>query len=358
MSSDLRTAAFNERDARRWVRLARRGAFEEAWRISDRIQRRTGTFGDPSLPRHQQAVWNGTPVHGRHVLVRCYHGLGDTIQFARYLPGLRRCAASVTVWAQRRLLPVLRTIDADIEWRALHDGAAPIVPEVDVEIMELAHVFRTTLDTIPREVPYLRVAPVVWPISERLRVGLAWRAGSWDTQRSIAFSSLAPLLADDHVEWLSLQFEARPDERHPRVRRLASMTITSIARAMQAVDLVVTVDSMPAHLAGALGVPTWTLLPANPDWRWLDQRTDSPWYPSMRLFRQRDGTGWSGTLAEVRQALTSTTSSGGRCAMPPLAWPPPIQGVCPATSDIHQRPRGKRGPTSDARLAAVRRGRF
>jgi hypothetical protein len=312
MDVPSRLAALNAQDARRWVELARRGSLADAWRLSDRIQQRTCTFADPTLPRHQQAVWNGTPVEGRHVLVRCYHGLGDTIQFARYLPALRRRAASVTVWAQHSLLPLLHTVAADIRWCALHDGAAPVLPDVDVEIMELGHVFRTTLDTIPREVPYLHAVPAGWPTAERPRVGIAWRAGSWDEHRSVEFRHLRPLLAEHDVEWFSLQFEPLRTEREARLRLLESMSIASVASAMLALDLVISVDSMPAHLAGALGVTTWTLLPYHADWRWLEHRRDSPWYPTMRLFRQSSDGDWTSTIDDVRQALLLMRACVGR----------------------------------------------
>jgi hypothetical protein len=305
MDAASRLAALNADDAQAWMGLARRGALADAWAGSDRIQGRTRTFADPNLPRHRQVVWDGTPVEGRDVLVRCYHGLGDTIQFARYLPALCRQAAGVSVWAQQQLLPVLRTMDADVHWHALHEGTAPVVAEVNVEIMELAHVFRTTLETIPRTVPYLRVRPGALPSTGRPRVGLAWRAGDWDSRRSLAFDEVVALLDHNQVEWYSLQFDPLASERHPRLRGLGSPSILDVARTMQALDLVVTVDSMPAHLAGALGVPTWTLLPYDADWRWLAHRADSPWYPSMRLFRQASANNWEGPIAEVGRALAA-----------------------------------------------------
>ena len=289
--------------ARRWLALARQGEFRAAWEVSDRIRAATPVFGDASRPRHQQVLWNGSPVSGRHVLVRCYHGLGDTIQFARYLPQLRARAARVTVWAQDALLPLLQTMPVDVHWLPLHDGDPGVAADVDVEIMELAHVFRSTVDTIPNAVPYLHVAPLPVPASPRPRIGVIWRAGEWDRERSLPFSALTPLLDDERLEWYSLQHRPDSRERHPRLRCLSVADLVSTARMMRALDVVMTVDTMGAHLAGALGVTTWTLLRRHADWRWLEARDDSPWYPTMHLFRQRVEGQWDAVLAEVQAAL-------------------------------------------------------
>lgn len=290
-------------DARHWIALARRGDFAAAWNVSDRILARTRVFGDPSRPRHEQTLWNGTPVDNLHVLVRCYRGLGDTIQFARYLRELRARASRVTVWAQGTVLPLLQSMALDVTWLPLHDGDPGVAADLNVEIMELAHVFRTTLETIPSTIPYLHVPMLPLQGSCRPRVGIVWRAASRDRQRSIPFVELTPLLDDERVDWYALQHEAAPRERHPRLRSLPTDGLLATGQAMRGLDLVITVDSMPAHLAGALGVPTWTLLRHDADWRWLEQRTDSPWYPTMRLFRQRTEGRWREVLADVRRTL-------------------------------------------------------
>jgi hypothetical protein len=320
----------NARDAAEWIGLARAGDFERAWMLSDRIRARTPRGGHASIPRHHQLIWDGTPPDGRRVLVRCYHGLGDTIQFARYLPRLCAIAREVIVWAQPQLLPLLRTVhdgfeDGDgnscrrprLTLLPLHNGTPDVEFDVDIEIMELAYLFRTTLATIPARVPYISVpsefvaaAAAQMPGEPRSarRIGLVWRAGEWDTRRSIDFNLLEPLLlAGDsrRLRWYGLQLDPRPHERHANLHHLAAGTAIDTAACMQAMDLVITIDSMPAHLAAALGRPVWTLLPSSADWRWLDTRRDSPWYPTMRLFRQHAPGDWSHVIADVRQALAS-----------------------------------------------------
>jgi hypothetical protein len=321
-------ARLNEADAEAWVRAARRGDFDEAWRCSDRIRARTTKRGDPSQPRHVQQIWDGTRLEGRRVLVRCYHGLGDTIQYARYLPMVRAIAREVIVWAQPQLVPLLQTMSEGITVMPLHDGAPDADFDVDLEIMELAYAFRTTLETIPGKVPYLHVPGAGDDVgahhvrggavgagngsggsAERVRacdIGIAWRAGDWNPERSIDFTLLTPWFDDIglDVRWHSLQFDERAGERHPLLHACArGESVSETAARMQSLALVISIDSMPAHLAGALGVPVWTLLPHDADWRWLEQRDHSPWYPTMRLFRQTRPRQWDDVLRAVHRAL-------------------------------------------------------
>jgi hypothetical protein len=242
-------------------------------------------------------------VDGRRVLVRCYHGLGDTIQFARYLPLLRQRAEHVTLWAQPSLIPLLQTIDTGIEILPLHDGDPGVASEVDVEIMELAHVFRSTLSTLPAQVPYIHVEPATLSATSAVRVGLVWRAGDWAEHRSIPFDRLAPLVRLP-VDWYVLQGHPGLAERPPGFGTVAGeRDLMELARVMRALDLVITIDSMAAHLAGALAVPVWTLLHAACDWRWMADRQDSPWYPTMRVFRQDQAGEWDGVVARVAEEL-------------------------------------------------------
>jgi hypothetical protein len=300
--------ALDEQDAQEWTRLTRRGDFEGAWAASDRIRQRHGWVCDGALPRHYQNVWNGTPLTGRRVLIRCYHGLGDTIQFIRYAPLVRSIAAHVVVWAQPRLVPLLEHVAGIDELLPLHDGAPDAEYDVDVEVMELPYVFRTTLATIPKAVPYLSAEPIRLA-GKGLRVGLVWRAGEWDSQRCVPFAALVPLLDRAAVSWYSLQLAPRCDEQHTRLQSVPAATVIATARAMAALDLVISVDSMPAHLAGALGVPVWTLLPRDADWRWLEDRTDSPWYPTMCLFRQPVPGCWASVVEDIGRALDGLSGS-------------------------------------------------
>jgi Glycosyltransferase family 9 (heptosyltransferase) len=286
-----------------WMSHMRRGEYRRAWAISDRVL--AARRGAPCwhLPRHEQYIWDGTPFDARDVLVRCYHGLGDTIQFARYLPWLRARARRVALWVQAPLIPLVGTIDPAIELVPLHDGEPGVSCDVDLEVMELPYAFRTTLDTLPHAVPYIHVPRARLPAAGELRVGLVWRAGDWAEHRSIPFAQLAPLVALP-VSWYVLQGWPGLAERPAGFGIVAGEhDVHELACVIRALDLVITVDSLAAHLAGALAVPVWTLLHASCDWRWMIDRDDSPWYPTMRLFRQRREGDWDDVVARVARAL-------------------------------------------------------
>lgn len=291
------------------VELAmRRGEFAEVWKMCDALLRRRAGMTNRHIPRRAQWVWNGTPLTNQRVLIYCNHGLGDTLHFIRYAPLVRGIASRVTVAAQPSLLPLLRTIEG-IEFLPLHDGSPDCDYDVDLDVMELAHLFRTTIDTIPAEVPYLHAAPAAIERDGRLAVGVVWRSGEWTQHRHVPFGLIESLADVPGVALLSLQRD--PDQFSDRVTLLRGVNDPlATAQLMRAMDLVITIDSMPAHLAGALGVPTWTLLPADADWRWLEQRDDSPWYPTMRLFRQQHAGEWQPVIERVREALTTIAPHG------------------------------------------------
>jgi hypothetical protein len=176
--------------------------------------------------------------------------------------------------------------------------------DIDVEIMELPHVFRTTPRTIPAEIPYLHVDPTPLPRGGRLAVGIVWRAGDWNDQRSIPFSLLAPLVKVSGITWYIHQRGAglaECDEGFGITQEFCDLL--EEARMLRSLDLLISVDTMPAHLAGALGVPVWNLLHSEADWRWMEGRDDSPWYPTMRLFRQDRRGEWEPVIARVACAL-------------------------------------------------------
>ncbi|HEX2079968.1 MAG TPA: glycosyltransferase family 9 protein [Longimicrobium sp.] len=302
----MQAGAVREDAGAAWMRHMRAGEWEAAWRVSDRVL--ASRAGEPCwhLPRHEQWVWDGTPLDGKRVLVRCYHGLGDTLQFIRYAPLVKRIAAEVAVWAQPALLPLLRTARGIDRLLPLHEGHVAFEYDADVEVMELPHVFRTTPDTVPADVPYLHADPAPLRTSGTLAVGIAWKAGDWDERRNVPYPLLAPLAEIPGVELHVLQRGSGLAEREPGFGVLSgSDDPLEAARVMRALDLVVSVDSMPAHLAGALGVPVWTLLHADPDWRWMLGRDDSPWYPTMRLFRQARAGEWEPVLARVAEELSA-----------------------------------------------------
>ena len=289
----------------------RRGEFEAACKVSDSVLK--SRAGKPCwhLPRHFQYVWNGAPLEGRRVLVRCYHGLGDTIQFIRYAPLVKAIAAETIVWAQPQLIPLLQTMRGIDRLLPLHDGTPEAEFDVDIEIMELPHVFRTTLATIPLKIPYLHVEPM--PLAsddQHLAVGLVWRAGEWDERRSISFSLLAPLAELQGVRFYILQRDAKQAGwREGFGEIVGGNNVLEDARIMRSLDLMISVDSMTAHLAGALGVPVWNLLHAEADWRWMANRDDSPWYPTMRLFRQERLGDWKTVIERVTVELEKLSKS-------------------------------------------------
>lgn len=251
-----------------------------------------------------QAVWRGQAPNGRRVLVRCYRGLGDTIQFIRYAPMLRAIAREVIVWAQPSLVPIVATVAGVDRVLPVHEGEPDAEYDVDVEVTELPYVFRTTLTTIPREVPYLSAARAQLPGAEP-RVGVVWRVGHRDARRSIPFDALGRLLDVPGITWLSLQQNSAASETHPRLIDISQDDVSEAAARIRALDLLISVDSMPAHLAGALAIPVWTLLRTEADWRWMEDRDDSPWYPTMRVFRQQHDGDWGAPIEQIAKALAS-----------------------------------------------------
>lgn len=288
----------------------RRGDFAAAWEISDIVLQ--SRVGKPctDLPRYMQWVWNGESLARKRVLIRCYHGLGDTIQFIRYAPLVKGIAKEVTVQAQPELLPLLGTMSG-IDCLVPYDIAATeLCHDVDVEAMELPHIFRTTLQSIPAEIPYLR-AERVSSANHNLAVGVVWSAGDWDPERSIPASLLTPLAAVSGVELHVFQVGSALAERRDWKAVIPEWTdLAEEAALIRGLNLMISVDSMPAHLAGALGTPVWLLLKREADWRWLEGREDSPWYPTMRLFRQTRAGEWEAVIARVTSELERLSRNG------------------------------------------------
>lgn len=279
--------------------------------------------------RFRQPRWTGGPLAGKTVLLHAEQGRGDSIQFVRYAPLLRERGARVLVQVQAELTRLFRTL-AGVE--AVLANADPLPPfDLQVPLMSLPGVFGTGLDTIPATVPYLHADPAaVSTWQDRLaslprpRIGLVWAGTPThrnDHNRSIAVESLRPLLAAVSAGWVSLQMGPRRAD----LRRLAPAdTVLDLAphltdfaetaAALTTLDLVITVDTAVAHLAGALDRPAWVLLPFAPDWRWLRDRPDTPWYPSLRLFRQTAPGDWAGGVEAVRLALAGVDSHPGHQA--------------------------------------------
>lgn len=296
-----------------WFAAMRRGDWEAAWRATDRLElprrARQHLPGFERRPEHLR--WDGTPPAGRSVLVRCEHGLGDTLQFMRFLPLLH--ARHVHFLVQPPLVELLRDAPDLGEVRNYWTDDPLPAHEVDMEVMELAYALRLSLPQLPPPYRHLRsqlprADAFELPDEGRLRVGIVWSCSHWEPSRSIPLPDLAPLFALEEVQFFSLQ-QGEP-AADPLLRRLdieplshRTEDIRSAGAAMCALDLVISIDSMPVHLAGTLGVPTWVLLKKEADWRWMAGREDSPWYPTVRLFRQRREGDWRGLAEEVAASL-------------------------------------------------------
>lgn len=278
------------------------GSFERAWDESDSIAAR----GKPDPHR----FWDGQPFQDRTVLIRCLHGLGDTIQFIRYAPLIRERARAVILEAQPALKLLMQEsglADAVITW-----GEKAPAWDQQVEIVELPRIFRTTLETIPTNVPYLDLScgggTPGYDGRRALRVGIVWASSGYNPARSIPFELMERLFDVPSTSFFSLQAgEERTKVRRPR-SRIADLQneaecIVATAEKVKNLDLIISVDTMVAHLAGAMGRPVWTLLPFQCDWRWMMEREDSPWYPTMRLFRQPRPGDWEPVIERVQRSL-------------------------------------------------------
>jgi Flp pilus assembly protein TadD len=266
-------------------------------------------------------LWNGEDIAGRTILLHGEQGYGDAIFGLRYAPLVAARGARVVLEVPPPLLRLAGAVPGVAAFVAAGQG----LPHFDFAcpLLSLPRAFATTLETIPAKVPYLAPPPEAmaqW--RERLagpgfKVGIAW-AGSplhrHDARRSIDIDTLAPLFELDGVRWFSLQTGERAGDlaRLPagRVADLAPhlTDFAETAAAVAHLDLVITVDTAVAHVAGALARPAWVMLRFRPDWRWLIGREDSPWYPSLRLFRQRARGDWGEVVARVRAALERACS--------------------------------------------------
>jgi ADP-heptose:LPS heptosyltransferase len=308
--------------AESWAEAMRRGDFEAAWAINDCIlgARDMRNRDDPGRPYHERWVWDGLPPTGRSVLVRCYHGLGDTIQFARYLPILDACAASWRIEIQPSLRPLLALRHRPERLISFCPDAPQPEAECNLEVMELAHALRLPpgpeLASPYLSVPQSRVDEMRsrFGLNAGPSAGLCWCAGDWDGDRSIPLSILAKYVWGLDISWVSLQGgAAAADALRPNAPPLvnagvAERDIVDCAALICAVDVVVTVDTMVAHLAGALGRLTFLLLKKNADWRWMLNCSETPWYPSIRIYRQPTAGDWEAPLACMRRDLQALLS--------------------------------------------------
>ena len=262
-----------------------------------------------------QPLWDGSDLDGRTLLLHSEQGFGDTIQFIRYAPLIAQRGGRVVAECQEPLIRLLKTV-AGIEQLVVRGNALPEF-HVHAPLMSLPRILGTTLENIPAQVPYL-IAPkssikLKAASASQLKVGIVWAGSSTnqrDRTRSCFLSHFFKLLNTPSVAFYSLQKGPRAAELAQLASELPIQDLSShlsdfadTAAAVAQLDLVITVDTSVAHLAGAMNKPAWALLSFSPDWRWMLGREDSPWYPSMRLFRQEFPGDWAGLLQQVETAL-------------------------------------------------------
>jgi tetratricopeptide (TPR) repeat protein len=274
--------------------------------------------------------WRGEPLAGKTLLVHAEQGLGDVIQFCRYLPLLAAQGVTVVFEVMPSLRALLRTLPPAISLV----GRGEALPPVDYycPLLSLPLAFNTRLDTIPAQVPYLtaeleRTARWMQRLGELpgRRVGIAWQGNPavekliWARGRSVPLAALEPLAQLGGVSLVSLQKGAGVEQLRdlPFAGRIIDLSadldrgpdaFLDTAAVMAGLDLIISCDTSIAHLAGALGRPVWTVLAASPEWRWGLERSDSPWYPTMRLFRQTSDGDWNTVVAAITTALQELSS--------------------------------------------------
>ena len=289
------------------------GRFEEGWSAFEY------RFTDPATAAQVASLpgarWRGEKIAGKALLLRCEQGLGDAIQFARYVPVLAGMGARVSLVGPARLARLMEGLCGLSAYLAEDDA----MPHADFHapLISVAHLLRSS--TIPAQIPYLSAEPDLiarWGArlgqDARLRIGIAWQGNStygMDYLRSIPPLLMAEMIVELNARFISLQHGAG---MHAPIAAGAEdlgadldqeHAFVDTAAVMASLDLVITSDTAIAHLAGALGRPTWVLLPYAPDWRWRLGRADCDWYPSLRLFRQPRPGDWHGVMAAVRTAL-------------------------------------------------------
>ena len=304
--------------------LLREGRFLEGWPEYEwRFSPDRKSYQRMTLPNYDKPMWSGESLAGKVILLHPEQGLGDQIQFSRYAKQLKSMGATVWLRTTPTLAPLLSSIDG-VDRVFSADLGLDDVFDYWIFCLSLPHRLASTLGTLPVNVPYVASDPAKveswrkWLDEQAAgkgdlpRIGLVWAGRSThenDWNRSIALAQFDPLAAIPAL-FVSLQFGERACDIKKSTSRLKLIDASPLtndfadaAALIENMDLLITVDSAPAHLAGALGRTVWTLIPADPDWRWMVDRTDSPWYPTMRLFRQQSLGDWSGAIQEVRAAL-------------------------------------------------------
>lgn len=296
-----------------------RGWQEYEWRWKLKSHR-------PPATHYEQPLWDGQDLGGRRILLHCEQGFGDVIQFSRYAALVAERHGQVILGCPEPLRPIMETVPGVTAVVTSRHDHPPF--DVHAPLMSLPAIFGTTMTTLPQTIPYLR-PPAAKPSSPPwvndlpgLKVGLVWAAESASANthiRSMSLDRFQPLLNLPGLQWYSLQVGRAADElaAPPFAGRIADLgrrfaDFGDTARVIEQLDLVLSVDTCVVHLAGALGKPVWTLLPFDVDWRWMVGRSDTPWYPTVRLFRQTKRGDWAGVVSQIEVALRDPAISKER----------------------------------------------
>lgn len=323
--ADHPTARFNRGLARLTAGHYEAGWEDYATRFEDAKIARLGGYADFGLPR-----WDGTPFAGRTLLVQSEQGSGDTLQFLRYLPEVKARGGRVVLYCQDSLAGLLAGAEGADAVVPRVAGGSPPPADLQVPMMDLPRLFGTTLAAVPWPGPYIwpseeaRARFAAWERPEGLAVGVVWSGNprnKANRHRALRLDWLAPMAAVEGVHLVSLQkgppaSEAAAPPAGMKIVDLGDRleSFDDTAAAIERLDLVVTVCTSVAHLAGAMGAPCWTLLHRVPDWRWGAEGEESAWYPGMRLFRQARRGDWNDVVARVAAALDERVRRGGEPA--------------------------------------------
>jgi tetratricopeptide (TPR) repeat protein len=291
------------------------GKMPEGWDGHEARLKIPGQIGP--VRNFPQPSWNGLSFTGKSLLLHYEQGFGDTLMFLRYVPKVKALGGQVILTVQRPLADLAATCPG-VDGVIPHGDALPAF-DIHLSLASLPWAFRTDLNSIPAEIPYLdvpafaphrsEIASVLAASEGKTRVGIVWAGNPGykiDAARSIPRDVLAPLSALPGVAWHSFQLGELAPPDLPGLCSLAPMlsNFSDTAYGLSGMDLLITVDTAIAHLAGALGIPTLILIPFFPDWRWLLGRDDSPWYPTMRIYRQTDPGDWRSVIQRVVTDLT------------------------------------------------------
>lgn len=290
------------------------GRYQPGWDLYEQFR-----LGQLKNDLHDIPLWQGEKLQGSRVLLFFEQGLGDTLQFVRYVSRIQEQAAEVTLWVQPSLKEVIACSYPKITVCDKNTLPAEMDYDFVASLLSLPKIFKTNTASIPQGIPYLQTVQAVtrkWETKLKLisggkiKVGTVWAGNpnhANDYNRSIPFEVFRQIFTMPGVAWFNLQKGKRSDEVKKEFAvndySLELTDFSQTAGLIANLDLVITVDTAVAHLAGALGKNVWNLLPYFPDWRWQLDRDDSPWYPTMRLFRQTARGDWAGVIKKVTKNL-------------------------------------------------------